>query len=45
MKTFRYFVVLALLGLFFTACSDNVDERNLYVFKGKSTYKKCLREE
>ena len=39
MKTFRSFIVLALLGLFFTACSDNVDESNLYVFKGKSAYK------
>lgn len=39
MKTLRSFIVLALLGLFFTACSDNVDESNLYVFKGKSAYK------
>ena len=39
MKTFRSLIVLAFLGLFFTACSDNVDESNLYVFKGKSAYK------
>ena len=37
MKTFRSFIVLALLGLFFTACNDNVDESNLYVFKGETT--------
>ena len=36
MNTFKKLCLLLVLGLSFAACSDKVDESNLYVFNGKS---------